>query len=621
MDSEGNDPDLRIVLLGASGAGKSSIGNAILRREAFKESRTRESEIQRGRVEDRNISIIDTPGFFNTHLTAEELQMQNEMMKSLHLSYPGPHVFLLIINLENFTDDQKHIVQKILENFGPQALKFTMVLFTGREQMTRKEWMLFRLSAEFQELVGHFRGQYHAINSTNQINQTQITELLEKIDETVKQNNYQHYNSGICSMSRKKSIRIQTKQEGNNAFGRKNPVIRQNPAKPAWDNMPSDSKLEDRRESLIEEVKGNIREKNKQEEENKHRRINQMKEAKQEDKAKSESSKTRTHVVTEETEKSYVSRVTQTKKRTEDSLERFQDFSSETMRGKSAGNKNNYSPLSEGFRIVMVGKSGAGKSATGNTILGEKVFKEDFSLDSVTEHCQTHKKAVDCRIISITDTPGLYDTSMSEEKLKKEVEKCIDMSVPGPHVFLLVIRLDVRLTNEERNAVKWIHENFGEDATHFTIILFTKGDQLETPIEKFLAGNEPINELIKQCKGGYHVFNNKEEKNRLQVTELLKKIMTMVDLNGGNHYTSEMYKKAQRKLQMKNAEKGALLGASVAGVGAAVVGGAALVTATGGLALPVGLLVGGAVLTGVPGAKAIADEARQSWKRKSSKGK
>ncbi len=92
-----NSQDLRIVLLGLCGARKSSTANGILGQEAFKESRTTESEKQTGIVEDRNISIIDTPGFFNTHLTDEE--MKKQMMKSLCLSDPGPHVFLLVINL------------------------------------------------------------------------------------------------------------------------------------------------------------------------------------------------------------------------------------------------------------------------------------------------------------------------------------------------------------------------------------------------------------------------------------------------------------------------------------------------------------------------------------------
>ncbi|KAL0202635.1 hypothetical protein M9458_000653, partial [Cirrhinus mrigala] len=114
---------------------------------AFKESRTRESEIQTGIVEDKNISIIDTPGFFNTHLTDEELQEQ--MTKSLSLAHPGPHVFLLVINLETFKEDERNIAKKIQEIFGAQTFMFTLVLVTGREKMSRREWMLFILDAKF----------------------------------------------------------------------------------------------------------------------------------------------------------------------------------------------------------------------------------------------------------------------------------------------------------------------------------------------------------------------------------------------------------------------------------------------------------------------------------------
>ncbi|RXN15814.1 GTPase IMAP family member 8-like protein [Labeo rohita] len=204
--------DLRIVLLGVSGAGKSSIGNAILGREAFKESRTRESEIQRGRVGDRNISIIDTPGFFNTHLTDEELQEQ--MMKILDLCDPGPDVFLLVINLETFEEDERNIVEKIEEIFSVRALKITMVLFTGRELMSKKEWKNLKFGEKFEDLVSKCRA-YHEISRNDESNQICIKNLLNKIEEFIKQNDEQHFKSKVDPVSRTRKTKEKKKQEEN----------------------------------------------------------------------------------------------------------------------------------------------------------------------------------------------------------------------------------------------------------------------------------------------------------------------------------------------------------------------------------------------------------------------
>ncbi|KAJ8032122.1 GTPase IMAP family member 4 [Holothuria leucospilota] len=114
---------------------------------------------------------------------------------------------------------------------------------------------------------------------------------------------------------------------------------------------------------------------------------------------------------------------------------------------------NSYGFVTKELNFVLIGKNGAGKSATGNTIVGREYFEEGDGANAQTKTISLCNIREDERLITVIDTPGLFDTDgdFTNEALVLEIVKTMIKFCRGIHLFLLVFKADVRLDSLKRS--------------------------------------------------------------------------------------------------------------------------------------------------------------------------
>ncbi|XP_023127594.1 GTPase IMAP family member 8-like isoform X2 [Amphiprion ocellaris] len=192
-------PELRIVIIGGRWGGKSWSGNTILRKERFECGRTRtiQSEGRHGVVEGRKLTVVDTAGW-SSSLFLTEIPEGDKQRFKLNPSKcpPGPNAFLLVIPIDSaFSVEQRKIVEDHMKLLGERVWRYTMVLFTCGDFLGGKtvEQHIESEGEALKWVIGRCKNRYHVFNNKEKTNTSQVSLLLEKIDEMVWHNNGNYY--------------------------------------------------------------------------------------------------------------------------------------------------------------------------------------------------------------------------------------------------------------------------------------------------------------------------------------------------------------------------------------------------------------------------------------------
>ncbi|KAM3610582.1 uncharacterized protein V6R79_006035 [Siganus canaliculatus] len=500
---------LRIVLLGRSEDKQTKLAKFITRDQSShymrpsKINQTKSSSAVSGEWRGKPVTVVKTPNFFTLSLET----LMKEVRSCVSLCRPGPNVLLLLVKPSDFTEENGKTLKFILSLFGPDALKFSMVVLTHDDEMSQTvkqllqdcEGRSYRMSVDdhtlLMEMTEKTASKYERayLTLTEETTGPECEDLRPSLNLVLCGRRAAGKTSAAKAMLGQRDLQsvsrssLCVRSEGQ-VFGWWLSLVEL----PALYGKPVDTVMEEafRCMSLCgpEGVHAFV----------------------------------------------LVLPVGQLTDEDDGELETIQ---------KTFGSK-----VSDFTTILFTVDS----DPTDPAVLD--FIRKNNDIQKFLQSCGGRHVVVNIRnkqqipeLLDMVETmrmrrPGDKPWSYTSETfLDAQKEKIVQQE-----------KLIVRLQRELKGA-----SCFGRKAEKFTIILLTRGDELEeTPIDKYIEKecDASFKKLISGCGGRFHVFNNRDEQNRSQVSELITKIDAMVKENGGSCFTNEMLQEAEAAIR-KETEK------------------------------------------------------------------
>lgn len=165
-------------------------------------------------LRDLQVAVVDTPDWFNSERAPDEVRAQ--ISACVTLSSPGPHVFLFCVPLDQPAKTELQALTVLELVFGPEAVqKHTVVLFTHADQLKESEKhdgveaYIAGQRRDLLKLVEKCRDRFHVLEWGSDRQEGNVSKLLEKVDQTVREAGGQYYS---CPAFQEAEDRVRQRQ-------------------------------------------------------------------------------------------------------------------------------------------------------------------------------------------------------------------------------------------------------------------------------------------------------------------------------------------------------------------------------------------------------------------------
>ncbi|XP_063051254.1 GTPase IMAP family member 7-like [Engraulis encrasicolus] len=189
-----NSKELCLVLLGAIESGKTSLISSLLgQTDSQPLTRTTNCIAYHGQLNGKRLTVIDTPGWYNGYPVIDTAQRtKDELVLSVRKCPPGPHAFILAIEVAGFTERNLRAVIEHLRLLGEDIWRHTIVVFTRGESLNKTIEEHIEDGESLKCLVEKCGNRYCVVDEKIAV-QDQIIQLLEKIEALVDSNGGRHF--------------------------------------------------------------------------------------------------------------------------------------------------------------------------------------------------------------------------------------------------------------------------------------------------------------------------------------------------------------------------------------------------------------------------------------------